>query len=47
LLRDAREQGCGLLVAGGYGHRRWREYFFGGVTLDLFQDADIPVLFSH
>ena len=47
LLRDAREQGCGLLVAGGYGHRRWREFFFGGVTLDLLQDADIPVLFSH
>jgi nucleotide-binding universal stress UspA family protein len=47
LLRDAREQGCGLLVAGGYGHRRWREYVFGGATFDLFEDATLPVLYSH
>ena len=36
-----------LLVAGGYGHRRMRELAFGGVTRTLFDDADMPVLFSH
>ncbi len=47
ILRHAREQGAGLLVAGGYGHRRMREYVFGGVTKTLFDEADLPVLFSH
>ena len=47
LLREAREQGVGLLVAGGYGHTRAREFVMGGVTRTLFEDAQIPVLFSH
>lgn len=47
LLRHAREQGAELLVAGGYGHRRMRELVFGGVTGTLFDEADVPVLFSH
>ncbi len=47
ILSHAREQGAGLLVAGGYGHLRMREQVFGGVTKILFDDADLPVLFSH
>lgn len=47
LLRHAREQGAALLVVGGYGHRRMRELVFGGVTRTLFDEADMPVLFSH
>lgn len=47
LLQDAAEQGAGLLVAGGYGHRRLREFIFSGTTRELFDDATIPVLFSH
>lgn len=47
LLRHAREQGAALLVVGGYGHRRMRESVFGGVTRALFDQADMPVLFSH
>lgn len=47
ILRHAREQGAGLVVAGGYGHHRMREWAFGGVTQALFDDAKIPVLFSH
>lgn len=47
ILRHAAEQGAGLVVAGGYGHRRMREWVFGGVTQALFDDARIPVLFSH
>lgn len=47
LLREAREQGVGLLVAGGYGHTRAREFVMGGVTRTLFEDAQMPVLFSH
>jgi nucleotide-binding universal stress UspA family protein len=47
ILREAQEQGIGLLVAGGYGHTRAREFMMGGVTRTLFHDAPIPVLFSH
>lgn len=47
LLREAREHGIGLLVAGGYGHHRWREFVMGGVTRTLFEQAHVPVLFSH
>lgn len=47
ILRQAKEQGAGLLIAGGYGHRRMREQVFGGVTKTLFHEADLPVLFSH
>lgn len=36
-----------LIVAGGYGHARMREWAFGGVTRELFLDCPLPVLFSH
>ncbi len=47
ILREAQEQGIGLMVAGGYGHTRAREFVMGGVTRTLFEDAKMPVLFSH
>jgi nucleotide-binding universal stress UspA family protein len=47
ILREAQEQGIALLVAGGYGHTRAREWVMGGVTRTLFEDAPLPVLFSH
>jgi nucleotide-binding universal stress UspA family protein len=47
ILREAKEQGIGLLVAGGYGHTRAREFVMGGVTRTLFEDAQLSVLFSH
>lgn len=47
ILRRAREVGAQLVVAGGYGHSRAREQVFGGVTRHLFEQAGMPVLFSH
>jgi nucleotide-binding universal stress UspA family protein len=47
ILREAQEQGAALLVAGGYGHTRAREFVMGGVTRTLFEQAQLPVLFSH
>lgn len=38
---------CDLLVAGGYGHSRLREWVFGGVTQDVLLDPDLCVLISH
>lgn len=43
----ANDGGAQLIVAGGFGHSRLRETVFGGVTRSLFQDARVPVMFSH
>lgn len=47
LLRHATESGADLLIAGGYGHTRMREWALGGVTRELSSSATLPVLFSH
>ena len=47
LLRHAAESGAQLLVAGGYGHSRLREWALGGTTRELLQAISTPILFSH
>lgn len=47
LLRHCAETSAHLLVAGGYGHTRAREWVLGGVTMDLIETLTLPVLFSH
>ena len=36
-----------LLVMGGYGHSRLREWVFGGFTQLVLADAPLPVLIAH
>jgi len=36
-----------LMVMGGYGHSRLREFVLGGVTRDTLARVDIPTLLSH
>lgn len=38
---------CHLLVAGAYGHNRFSEWVFGGVTQDILLDPEFCVLLSH
>lgn len=47
LLSLASDIGADLLVAGAYGHLRWRELVLGGVTRRLLQSMTLPVLMSH
>jgi nucleotide-binding universal stress UspA family protein len=47
LFRFVSVAGSGLIVAGGYGHTRLREWMFGGVTRALLTESPIPVLLSH
>lgn len=47
LLDQASRRKAQLIVAGGYGHGRVREWAVGGTTRELFLDSPIPVLFSH
>lgn len=42
----AAQQSAEMIVAGAYGHSRFREWAFGGITQDLLRSA-IPVLMSH
>ena len=46
LLAEAKKEGA-LLVMGGYGHSRLREWVFGGVTRRVLQGAEVPVLIAH
>lgn len=43
----ARQTDAQLIVAGGYGHSRFREFILGGVTRGLCQHSPTPILFSH
>ncbi len=47
ILHHAKEVGADLLVAGGYGHSRFREFLLGGVTRELLRNTHLPILFSH
>ncbi len=44
--RAARHKGA-LLVMGGYTHSRLREQVFGGVTQDILELSEVPVLMVH
>jgi nucleotide-binding universal stress UspA family protein len=46
MLAAARERNA-LLVMGGYGHNRLRQWIFGGFTRRVLSAADVPVLIAH
>ena len=47
-LQDhAIERGAALLVMGGYGHSRVRDFVLGGATEGVLGDLRLPVLLSH
>lgn len=47
LLRATEDYGANLLVIGAYGHGRFAEMVFGGVTRYILREMNIPVLMSH
>ena len=47
LLLAAERHGADLIVAGGYGHARLREWAFGGVTRDLLARCPKCCMLSH
>src|SRR5690606_14001873 len=47
LLNRAAEMQADMLVIGGYGHSRLREWALGGVTRRLLKEMTLPVLMSH
>ncbi|MFC4728281.1 universal stress protein [Coralloluteibacterium thermophilus] len=47
LLDHVARTGADLLVVGGYGHSKLREWVMGGVTRELLAAAPLPVLYAH
>lgn len=47
LLSGLTDDGTDLLVMGAYGHSRFRELIFGGVTRHILSHMTAPVLLSH
>jgi nucleotide-binding universal stress UspA family protein len=47
VLERAGTLDAGLLVMGGYGHSRRREWVFGGFTRHVLQQSQMPVLLFH
>jgi nucleotide-binding universal stress UspA family protein len=47
ILSAAADRGTQLVVMGGYGHSRLREFVLGGATRGILQSMTIPVLMSH
>lgn len=47
ILDEALARQAGLIVAGGYGHARLREWALGGVTRDLIHDSPICLCLAH
>lgn len=47
LIREAANVNADLVVAGAYGHSRFRELAFGGITRDLLHQTALSVLLSN
>ena len=47
LLSIASDLSCDLVVMGGYGHSRLREWTLGGATRQMLAQMTVPVLMSH
>jgi nucleotide-binding universal stress UspA family protein len=47
LLSHAADTSADLIVMGGYGHSRLREFILGGVTRGILSAMTVPALMSH
>lgn len=47
LQEEARSIGAGVLVMGGFGHSRMRDFVLGGATRGILEDLRVPVLLAH
>jgi nucleotide-binding universal stress UspA family protein len=47
LLLEAKASSADLIVIGGYGHSRLREWVLGGATRELLSNAPVPVFIAH
>ena len=47
ILSYAADTSADMIVMGGYGHSRFREFILGGATRGILESMTVPVLMSH
>lgn len=47
ILNEAKAIQADMIVMGGYGHSRFREWVLGGTTRRVLVNSDVPVLMAH
>lgn len=47
ILEHARRLSADLVVMGGYGHSRAREWILGGASRDMLTNSEFPILMAH
>ncbi|MEI2386317.1 universal stress protein [Breoghania sp. JC706] len=47
LLNFVSDNGVDMVVMGGYGHSRMREFVLGGATYGMLQSMTVPVVMAH
>ncbi|KLK92266.1 hypothetical protein AA309_14805 [Microvirga vignae] len=47
ILEQARRTSADLIVMGGYGHSRAREWIIGGATRNTLSTSEFPILMAH
>ena len=47
ILSYAADSNADMIVMGGYGHSRLREFVLGGATRSMLESMTVPVLMSH
>jgi len=47
ILTEARSQEADMIVMGGYGHSRMRQYFLGGTTRRMLENSHLPMFMAH
>ena len=47
ILQELALQPCDYLVMGGFGHRRFVERLFGGVTRTMLSHSPVPIFLAH
>jgi nucleotide-binding universal stress UspA family protein len=47
ILSYAADSGADLIVMGGFGHSRLREFVLGGATRGILASMTVPALMSH
>jgi len=46
-MAEAKRRKADIIVMGGYGHSRLREWLLGGVTYELMHGSPIPIVIAH
>ena len=47
IITEAKRRKADVIVMGGYGHSRLREWLLGGATYELLHESPVPIVIAH